>query len=326
MVVVGRRRRTPTAARRSARRCARPRRASPSPRPKWTIGRVDRLLLHVQARAHLDLAADAERVDALIAGRGRRLRPHAPASGSASCRVLVARDGVAVGVEADQLEPAVAVEVGGGADVRGRRRAGERRELPPGRAEQHARRRRAGRRSGRRRRCCRGRRRARRALPAGGRRAVRRRAVRRPRADRPRVSTAIVPSRASASRSNGRVAGRFDRGDGADRAGVGGTGPRWKAPPRRFSSTWTRAGVVEERRVGHAFAVEVGPGEAAHAGDAGERLLRGERAVAVVAQQRRRRRRRREHDVEIAVGVDVGGPDAARPARRRSTPAASSPR
>ena len=36
----------------------------------------DRLLLHQQAGADFDFAADAERIDALIANRLRRVRPH----------------------------------------------------------------------------------------------------------------------------------------------------------------------------------------------------------------------------------------------------------
>ena len=74
--------------------------------------------------------------------------------------------------------------------------------------------------------------------------------------------------------------------------------------------TWTAPAVVEERRVRHAFAVEVGPGEAARACDAGKRIARRERAVAVVAQDHRLAVARREHEIEIAVRVDVGRPHA----------------
>ena len=40
-----------------------------APSPMWTLGPVIVLLLDEQARSHLDFPADAERVDALIAGR-----------------------------------------------------------------------------------------------------------------------------------------------------------------------------------------------------------------------------------------------------------------
>ena len=74
-------------------------------------GRRNHLLLGVKARAHLDLAADAERVDALIAGRRHRARPQClPA-------ILLLPfhpdDARALIAAADQLEAAVAVEIRG---------------------------------------------------------------------------------------------------------------------------------------------------------------------------------------------------------------------
>ena len=132
-------------------------------------GRVDRPLLQVQAGAQLHLAADAERVDALVAGgRGRARAQRLPAVGlrAAARRARTARPSSAT---PSDLEPAVAVEVGGGARAeRERRRAA---------ASKASCRRRAARarwparpRRGRRRRCCRGPRRAARApaaIPAG---------------------------------------------------------------------------------------------------------------------------------------------------------------
>ena len=110
----------------------------------------------------------------------------------------------------------------------------------------------------------------------------------------------------------GGVSGGFDRDDGADRAGVGHR-VRLEGAAAQVQLHVDAAGLVEERGVGHALAVEVGPGEAAHARHAGEGLLHGEGAVAVVAQQHGSdgQRRRRQHDVEIAVGVGVGGPHGA---------------
>jgi len=101
---------------------------------------VDRFYaLPVQAGADLDRAADAERVDALVAGRGRGLRPHRLPAVARLAGRLECYD---VGVDdADQFDAPVAVEVGGGTDVRGGPRRGlERRELPRAAAQQHGRR------------------------------------------------------------------------------------------------------------------------------------------------------------------------------------------
>ena len=69
----------------------------------------DRLLLHEPSRSHFDFAADAERVDALIAGRALRARPN---------DLIVIAAGARAGQtnrparrEADEIELAVAAEI-----------------------------------------------------------------------------------------------------------------------------------------------------------------------------------------------------------------------
>jgi predicted nucleic acid-binding protein len=49
------------------------------------------------------------------------------------------------------------------------------------------------------------------------------------------------------------------------------------------------------------------PGEAAQTARTRERPALGERAVAVVSQDDGRALHRSEHDVEVSIGVDVGG-------------------
>ena len=224
----------------------------------------------VQAGAHLDLAADAERVDALIAGRRRRARAQRLPVIATSCPRLAARAGCPSPPSADELEPAVAVEVARPRCTPSGSAAVERRERAAGRAEQHARARRAGddqirgavvveiARSAA----------ARARLPAlrGGSTRASRSASTSASLGRARDG-AIAPSRASTSRSKiasplASAAAIAHRGPGA-----GGSVSARNAPPRRFRKTWTAPGVVEERGVGHAFAVEVGPGEAARARD-----------------------------------------------------------
>ena len=223
----------------------------------------DDLLLHVQAGAHFDLAADAERVDALIAGRGRGARANEPASDTPWCRS--SHDARAFAPRTRRARA--------GRRRRGRRRGdgaerwrrGSARKAWPADAEQQPRG--ATARSGRdqieRRRCCRGRRpaaaRVSRVRPGGGsmrttfgggerradrpattaaRRSRRRRARARPRARRPRR-----PRRAIAS-AGGTPAGsacslnpprRFSKH--AERpcrpAGRRRERPRHRRPPRR---------------------------------------------------------------------------------------------
>ena len=97
--------------------------------------RRDDLLLRVQTGAHFDLAADAERVDALIAGRGCGARTNElPVIRLGAGRT---HDTRAFGREPGELEPAVAIQVGGAGDGNGRSASaapGRRRSTPPARA------------------------------------------------------------------------------------------------------------------------------------------------------------------------------------------------
>ena len=83
-----------------------------SPRPTWTMGEVMGVALHVQAGADLDFPADAERVDALIAEHRGRLRPDDLIVVRLGAAVL-RDDGDAALVDANQIEPPVAIEIGG---------------------------------------------------------------------------------------------------------------------------------------------------------------------------------------------------------------------
>ena len=78
------------------------------------------------------------------------------------------------------------------------------------------------------------------------------------------------------------------------------------------------AGRVEAGRIGHAFAVEVRPREPMEAAAGAEGLLPREGAVAVVAQHEGVAVDRRDHEIEIAIEIDVGRPArACRRAQRR---------
>ena len=331
-VVVGRPARTPTGGCRSARRCGRPRRASPRRGRSGRSARRSARCCSVQAGAHLDLPADAERVDALIAGRGRRLRPHAPASRSRPCRVVSRATAWRVARSPTSSRRPSPSRSAAARTSAAERRAGERRERAPGRREQH------GRRAG----------------PAddqvdgavvvevggdearaaGGGAGPGRRAVR-VHARSPRVSTAIDAVDAE-RRPDRRWRRRWLRA-----ATMAPTGPacghrvRVEGAAAQVQEHVDAAGVVEERGVGHALAVEVGPGEAAHARHAGERLLHGEGAVAVVAQhaaaarrpaparrrdrrrcRRRRPRRRRPARAVIDAGSVVARGDVGEAAVR----------
>ena len=69
-------------------------------------------------------------------------------------------------------------------------------------------------------------------------------------------------------------------------------------------------GGVNERRVGHTLAIEIGPDEATRPRHAVEERTRRERSIIVVAQDDRRSLDGRDDEIEIAVRIDVGGPDA----------------
>ena len=242
-----------------------------SPRPKCTTGDVIELLLHVQAGPQLDLAADAERVDALIAGRRRRARPqHLPVI-RLRARGSTARPRLPVAASADELEPAVAVEIGDRLHAEREARAVERRERAAGRAEQHARARRprddqvggavvveigdaaAGPRP---------------APAAGGRirRATGRSARHVPSLARARDGRS---SRRATSTSRSNIASPFSSAAAIATAWPDGGRQRLRAEAAaaQVQEHVDGAGLVEERRVGHAFAVEIGPGEAARARD-----------------------------------------------------------
>ena len=68
------------------------------------------------------------------------------------------------------------------------------------------------------------------------------------------------------------------------------------------------SGAVDEGSIGIPIAIEVGPDELLDAGNARERMNRGKRAIAVVAQDCRRTGLSAEYNIEVAVGLDVHGP------------------
>ena len=78
---------------------------------------------------------------------------------------------------------------------------------------------------------------------------------------------------------------------------------------------WSRpqvAASVQERGVGIAVAVQIGPGEFTEIRCPVKRLKRAEGAVAVVTEYRNLARPRGQNQVEVAVQFDVGRPDAER--------------
>jgi hypothetical protein len=81
-------------------------------------------------------------------------------------------------------------------------------------------------------------------------------------------------------------------------------------PPSEVLEDPSRAIGVEDHSVGDQIAVEIEPAEAADASGVGKRPLHRKAAVAVVSQHDHRAVHRRDDDVEIAFGVDVGGPRA----------------
>ncbi len=105
----------------------------------------DELLLHEEAGAYLHLAADAEGVDALVAGGVRGARPY-----QLPVIILRAAPGgpqrLAVAADAEEVEPAVGVRVGDRDRARARDRFGktQRPELSVGVAQPRARAARAG--------------------------------------------------------------------------------------------------------------------------------------------------------------------------------------
>ena len=97
-----------------------------------------------------------------------------------------------------------------------------------------------------------------------------------------------------------------------------------KSPPRRFRKHVHRAIGVEDAASGTPSPSRSAQTKPAQRDDARKRLLLGERAVAVVAEDDGRPVDRGDHDVEIAVGVDVGRPGAEGRRARARRPAASS--
>ena len=65
---------------------------------------------------------------------------------------------------------------------------------------------------------------------------------------------------------------------------------------------------VNDRSVGIAVAIEIGPGKAAHARNSSEGMDREKCAVPVVSQNGRDAGAGPEHDIQIAIGFDIHGP------------------
>ena len=141
---------------------------------------------------------------------------------------------------------------------------------------------------------------------------------------RPR-SVACVPRRAG----NGAVAREHEEIERRlaarlhDRKGHGltvrrGQRFRTKAAAAQADENVHGARLVQEYGVGNALTVHVGPYESARSADAGKRIARREGSVAVVTENYRSAVTRRQHEIEIAVGVDVRRPEAGgRPAKER---------
>ena len=128
----------------------------------------------------------------------------------------------------------------------------------------------------------------------------------------PRVSTAIDPSTSSVTRSKV-VSPVASTATMAPTGPAWGTASAWKAPPRRFSCTWTRPASSRNAASGtpspskSAQAKPLTPGTPANGcctAKVPSPLLRSSDGCDG-------QRRRRQHDVEIAIGVGVGGPHGA---------------
>ena len=257
--------RTPTAARRSARSMRITSAVDAVAEAEVDDRRVDRPALQVQPGAHLDLAADAERVDALIAGRGRRLRPHGlpvvagRAGGLRASTAWPSRDRRPDrGGRRRRRSAAARTSAAGGVPASGANCPGPplsehgRRAGPAGDQVDRAVVVEVG---GDERACCR---RRRWAWTASGVRVHAPIAARRARRSMP--STPSVDQIEGGCRRWLRRAAMAPTG-----AGVGAPASRVEGAAAQVQLHVDAAGVVEERGVGHALAVEVGPGEAAHA-------------------------------------------------------------
>ena len=246
----------------------------------------DRLLLHQQAGADFDFAADAERIDALIADRLHRMRPHhLPVI---VLRTLIDRlNRLPVGGKTEQIEMAIAAQVGG---VKHQRRSNglrQQREFVLGIAEPDQR---AGawllsvtRVVGERNRS---------SAPLLSRSATCRRDLARKssclRPDTLAISAVsqlcpsflsemrmMAPSACTASRSRipsllaSATAIAFTDGKlGGQRHARG------IVPAARFMNTCSLPAAVNDRGVGIAVAIKIGPGKSAHAGNSGKGMNR----------------------------------------------------
>ena len=286
-----------------------------SPRPTWTTGDVMSCFWTCSPERTSISPPMPKLIDALIAGRRRRARPDRLRAvrfrGAAG-----ATRGLSVRREADHLEPAVAVQIST-ACTPSPSGAGSATKAAPGPASST--------------RVVAGPDTIRSLAPLLSRSAVNRRAVagRKSRGrSHPRDSGRLpAPSSGSARHPrDGAVPGeheqienRITRGAGRRErnclAVAGRHGSFLNAPPRRLMNTRTTPAWSTNAASGTpspSRSAQTNP--RARAGG-GEQIARGERAVAVVAQHHRRRVARREHEIEIAVGVDVGGPH---PVRRRA--------
>ena len=265
--------------------------------------------------AHFDLAADAERIDPLIAGGGDRAGPNRlPAVGLLA---LHPHHAGAITALQHQLEAAVAVQIRGGGDPAGQLAAARLTETAAG--EARAIREPAGpevmrspapllSRSATSSRAFPG------ASPGGASNCATRAAskLESVQLSREPCDRAIGPDAEDVDDAIAAEVGDRECGDPGELARHGPFAERRAAEVEKDAKD---ALIVEQGRVGHAFAVEIGPGEAAHARQRAERRLRGKRAVAVVAQHSHGTVSGCDDEVQIAVGVDVGRPDARAAAR-----------
>jgi hypothetical protein len=248
--------------------------------------RRDHLLLRVESRAQLDLPADPERVDPLIPGHRRRARAQGLPVISLGARD--ARDGWLTIRQADRFKSPIAVQIGQAAHVELKRgidrdvfalgcpqqdaRAASRRDDGIGRpvvveiAEQQPRR------PGLQ---------IRQAVDAANR-------VGMPGAV---GSTARQTRERSVARQNEQIEDRIAvQLRGRDGNGLPG-GERQRLTLESacplVQQDVNGAGGVDERRIRHPFAIEVGPGEVARVRNRRERIAHSEGAVTVVSQQER---------------------------------------
>jgi hypothetical protein len=106
------------------------------------------------------------------------------------------------------------------------------------------------------------------------------------------------------------IAGNLRRGDCRDARKLARHLPLAELGAAQVEKHPEHALIVEDGGVGDTLAVEIRPDEPARTRHGVERRLRRERVVSVVAQNRGRCIAARHEQVEVAVGVDVGGPYA----------------